>query len=434
MKVTVIGTGFVGVVSACVYAHLGHEVSGLDIDQNKIEKLKKGQVPFFEPGLEELLKETQASGRLKFTTDYAQAIPKSQVIIIAVGTPSTPEGGVDLSYVQAAVKSLAPHLSQGAIVAIKSTVPPGTFEKIEPVLSDGTKVEYHLASLPEFLREGKAVDDTLHPDRIVIGARSDHAFRILEKLNQSLSAPVIKVRPESAQMGKYASNAYLATRITFINQIADLCEKNGADVDEVTQIMGKDKRIGEHYWYPGFGYGGSCFPKDVNELAAYSRSIGETGNLLVTIHELNQARIPKLMAKFEDQVGGWKGKRVAVLGLSFKPFTNDMRESPSIGVIKSLLTAQAQVRAYDPKAIEVADYFIPAHPKLEYISDIGDACRDADVIMVMIEWPEIIEFDFSQVRIADKTQWLIDARNQLSGQKLTKQGFKYLAIGKPTLE
>jgi len=429
MNITIIGTGFVGVVSAAVYASLGHQVIGLDIDPKKIESLKKSQVPFFEPNLENLLKEQQQKKRLDFTTDYQQAITSADIIIIAVGTPSAPDGQADLTYVFAASKALATYLKENAIVVIKSTVPPGTLEKAEEIIKPLTEVNFYLASLPEFLREGRAVEDTLGPDRIVIGATDDFVFETLERLHQPFDCPIIKVSPPSAQMAKYAANAYLATRITFINQIADLCQKNGADIQELIQAIGLDNRIGDHYWYPGFGYGGSCFPKDVKELAAYSRAIGESNNLLNKISDLNEERIPKLLTAFGDKIGGWDNKTVAILGLSFKPNTDDMREAPSIKVVEYLKAFDVKIKGFDPKAIEVAKNFLPQTDKLSLHQTIDEATTDADVIIALIEWPEIVSFDFSHVKTT-KQQWFIDGRNQFSPQIISKWGYSYLGIGR----
>lgn len=441
MKVTVIGTGFVGVVSAAVFASFGHEVIGLDIDAQKIERLNQSEVPFFEPNLRELLTEQLQSGNLRFTTDYSTAVPASQVVLVSVGTPSAPDGTADLKFVLAATESLAPHLSQGVVVVIKSTVPPGTLEVVRQTITNVRQaqnlpdVEYYLASVPEFLREGSAVYDTQHPDRVVLGVTDDAAFETLSELHRPLDAPIVRTTPESAQMAKYAANAYLATRITFINQVADLCQKNGANVDEVIEAIGHDQRIGSHYWYPGFGYGGSCFPKDVKELAAYSKSVGEGDNLFNKVNQLNQERIPRLMKNFEVAVGGWSGKTVALLGLAFKPNTDDMREAPSLSLIPLLLKSGATVKAYDPKAIPVAASFIkpdvlPFPENLSYHQEISEACQDADVIMAVIEWPQVVSFEFSQVRDVSKTQWFIDGRNQFDAATLQAAGYHYLAVGK----
>lgn len=429
---TIIGTGFVGVVSAAVYASFGHQVIGLDVDENKITKLRQSQVPFYEPNLENLLKEQQESGRLTFTTSYEQAISQADLIIIAVGTPSAPDGQADLKYVMAASDSLAPYLKDGAIVAVKSTVPPGTLDKVEAMIKPKTQVKFFTASLPEFLKEGTAVEDTLHPDRIVIGATAESVFQTLEELHKPLNCPVIKVTPASAQMAKYAANTYLATRITFINQMADLCEKNGADVQELIQAIGYDQRIGQHYWYPGFGYGGSCFPKDVKELAAYSRSVGEGNNLFNKVNELNENRITRLMEQY-DQMIAWKGKTVAVLGLSFKPNTDDMREAPSLKIIEYLRTKQAKIKGFDPKALSVVEFFIKPDPDTSYHQSVAETCHQADVIIAVIEWPEIVSFDFGQVRDTTKQQWFIDGRDQFDPHKLKTLGYDYIGIGKGSI-
>ncbi|HYD35322.1 MAG TPA: UDP-glucose/GDP-mannose dehydrogenase family protein [Vitreimonas sp.] len=435
MNITIIGTGFVGVVSAAVYASFGHTVVGLDIDEKKVQSLRQGKVPFYEPNLETLLLEQQAKGHLSFTTDYQQAITTADIIFIAVGTPSAADGQADMKFVFSAATALAPHLKPEAIVVVKSTVPPGSLDKVADVIkqarqeSGAPELVFHMASVPEFLREGSAVHDTLNPDRIVLGATEASVFDRLETLHKPLNAPVVKVSPSSAQMAKYAANAYLATRITFINQIADLCQKNQADVQEVIQAIGYDQRIGSHYWYPGFGYGGSCFPKDVKELAAYSRSVNEPNNLFNKINELNEERIPRLMNEYDQKIGGWQGKKVAVLGLSFKPNTDDMREAPSLRVIPHIVTAGGNVTGFDPKALEVVKYFMPDQKNVTYTTDLAAACADADVILALIEWPEIVSYDFSKVK-RDQPQWFIDARNQFSPQTVSAWGYQYIGVGR----
>lgn len=430
MRVTVIGTGFVGVVTAAVFASFGNEVYGLDIDEAKVASLREGKVPFYEPGLEELLIGEQKKGSLTFTNDYAEAIPGSEVIIIAVGTPSTPEGEADLSYVYAAAKSLSKHLDEGTIVVVKSTVPPGTLDTVETAIKEGTKVGFHMASVPEFLREGSAVIDTLNPSRVVLGATDQEVFAKLEFLHAPLQAPVVKVSPESAQLAKYAANAYLATRITFINQVADLCEHSGANVDEVIEAIGYDERIGNHYWYPGFGYGGSCFPKDVKELAYYSREIGLGHNLFNKLNELNEERIPLIMAKIERAAGGWAGKKVAVLGLAFKPNTDDMREAPSLKVIPILLEKGASVVGYDPRALDNAKKVLGERENLSYSASLKEAAAGADAIFALIEWPDIVGFDYVLLREEGKAQVMVDARNQLDKSKLEAAGYIYVGIGR----
>lgn len=431
MHICIIGTGFVGVVSAAVYASFGNQVVGLDIDENKVAALRQGHVPFFEPNLEELLIEQQQTGNLTFTTDYQSAISQAEIVIIAVGTPSAPDGQADLKFVLAATDSLAPHLKEKAIVVVKSTVPPGTLETVTEHIKKLYSGTFYTASVPEFLREGSAVQDTLHPDRVVLGATDEFVFTTLEQLHKPLQAPIVKISPESAQMAKYAANSYLAVRITFANQIADLCEKNGADIQEVIAAISKDKRIGSHYWYPGLGYGGSCFPKDVKELAAYSRAVGEANNLFNKVDELNDGRIPRLMASFAENIGGWQGKKVALLGLAFKPNTDDMREAPSIKLVPWLIEQGATVTGYDPKAIWAEHHPDKRNglPALTQTDTIAAACGEADVIIAAVEWSTIVNFDFSTCK-ATKDQWFIDARNQFSPKQVTAWGYHYRGVGR----
>jgi UDPglucose 6-dehydrogenase len=428
MTISVIGTGFVGVVSAAVYASLGNQVIGLDIDQKKVDSLKKGQVPFFEPDLEKLLIEQQQAQRLSFTTSYKEAISQSEIIIIAVGTPSAPDETADLKYVMMGAESLAPYLQENAIVAIKSTVPPGTLEQVVSKIQEKTQVKFYGASLPEFLREGSAVHDTLNPDRIVIGAESKFVFDKLSELHQKLSAPIVKCGVASAQMAKYTANAYLATRITFINEIANLCQKNGANIQEVIEAIGYDQRIGPHYWYPGLGYGGSCFPKDVKELAAYSRTIGEEGNLLNKVNEINKQRIFNLLTDFEKKINGFANKKIAVLGLSFKPNTDDMREAPSTKIIPYLIAKGAKVQSYDPMA-NYEKFTGDNQEGQQQVNSIELAIKDADAIFLLVEWPEIIQFPYEEHK-ENKKQTIFDCRNQLDLEKIKKAGYQYIGIGR----
>ncbi len=433
MIVTVIGTGFVGVVSSAVFASFGNTVYGLDVVEDKIAKLKQAQIPFYEPGLEELVKSSLEKGNLTFTTSYEEAIKNADVIMIAVGTPSAADGQADLKFVYAAAESLAPHLKDNAIVAIKSTVPPGTNTTVQAKIAALTSKKFYTASLPEFLKEGTAVQDTLHPDRVVVGAVESEVIDKLKELHKPLNAEIIVMKPESAQMCKYAANAYLATRITFINQIANLCEVNGANILEVIEGIGHDRRIGKHYWYPGFGYGGSCFPKDVKELAAYAKGIQQDGNLMVKISELNEERIAQLMFRYSAKTGGWKGKKVALLGLSFKPNTDDMREAPSTKVIPILEMEGAKIVAYDPMAIPVAKSWFPDW-KTQYASNVQEALSDADVVMVLVEWQELVSLEPSFIAShVKKSATFIDARNQYASKReeLTALGLTYIGVGIP---
>lgn len=429
MNIACIGTGFVGVVTSAVMAKLGNTVIGLDIDEAKIAKLKEGIVPFYEPQLSELLLETQKTGNLSFITSYPDAITPADIVMIMVGTPSQADGSADLKYIYAVAESIAPHLKNDAIVVIKSTVPPGTNKKVRNAIAKLTKVQFHLASVPEFLKEGTAVEDTLHPDRVVLGVEDDFAKDTLIKLHTPLTTNILVMRPESAQMAKYAGNNYLATRITFINQMADLCEVNGADIQEVIAGIGADKRIGSHYWYPGLGYGGSCFPKDVKEIAAYAKGIGENESLFIAIDERNESRIPRLMAKYDQLVGGFAGKTVAVLGLSFKPNTNDTRVAPALKVIPWLLEKGATVRATDPKAIEEIKPLLPA--QVMYVDDAYEAASGAHVLMLLVEWDDYQQLDLAKVSATMlDPKYFFDTRNQYERAPVIAAGLKYKGIGR----
>lgn len=429
MKLACIGTGFVGVVTSAVFAKLGNEVVGLDIDENKIESLRAGKVPFFEPGLQELLVETQKQGKLSFTSDYQEAIRDADVIFIMVGTPSAPDGNADLRYVLSAASSMAPHLKEGAVVVVKSTVPPGTNDKVREAISQRTNVSFDIASAPEFLKEGTAVEDTLHPDRVVIGSTNTKTIQVLSELHQPLTNNIIVMKPESAQMAKYAANVYLAMRITFANQMADLCETNGADVQEVIKGIGADKRIGDHYWYPGLGYGGSCFPKDVKEIASYAKSVGETDSIFIAVDDRNEKRIPRLMDKLGKEVGGFEGKKIAVLGLSFKPNTNDTRVAPCLSVIPYLLEHGATVNATDPKAIEEIKPLLPT--KVNYFETANDAIKGTEILILLVEWDEYKSLDLQQIsKLMSGDKFFYDTRNQYKKEAVESAGLRYKGIGR----
>ncbi len=429
MRITCIGMGFVGVVASAVFAKLGHNVKGLDIDKNKISSLSRGRPPFFEPGLSSLLKEALASKKLSFTTSYREAVADSEIIFIMVGTPSLPDGQADLKYVFAVAKSISHYLRGRPLLVIKSTVPPGTNKKIERIIKENTTVPFAVASGPEFLKEGTAVEDMLHPDRIIIGIDDNYAKKILVSLYRPLTANILIMKPESAQMAKYAANLYLAQRITFINQIANLCEKNGADIEEVIQGIGSDRRIGSHYWYPGLGYGGSCFPKDVKEIAAYSKRNGEADNLFVKVDELNERRIDRVMYKYDRLVGGFSGKTVAVLGLSFKPGTDDMRVAPSLRVIPYLIKSGATVRAADPQAVNRARRLLPE--QVRYFQDPYQAVRGSQVMMLLIEWEQYKNMDLSRLSdIMRPPKYFIDTRNQYCPRAVADSGLKYRGTGR----
>ncbi|MDR0463193.1 MAG: UDP-glucose/GDP-mannose dehydrogenase family protein [Pseudomonadales bacterium] len=429
MKIVVVGTGFVGVTSSVVYASFGNDVVGLDIDETKIKSLEHGKVPFYEPKLTEMLKETVASGKLTFTTSYEKALKGAQIVIIAVGTPSREDGSIDLSYIEKSAEAMAPYLEENTIITIKSTVLPGTLKIVQKIIEKSNKKTLHYASLPEFLKEGTAVDDTLYPDRIVIGATNKLAKEKLIELHKPLKAPIVIVSPESAQLSKYASNDYLAIRIAYANEIANLCEKSGANVEEVLHVMGLEKRIGDHYWYPGFGYGGSCFPKDVKALAAFSEELGFDDNLFRKIDKLNSLRPVYLMENFIKKIGNISGKKIAVLGLSFKPNTDDQRESPALAIIPYLLEKGAEVISYDPMVKKIDSKEIVKNKNYKQVESIDEAIAKADIIIALVEWPQIVGYKFIKNKSV-ANEYFIDARNQFDGKQLKEAGFKYLAIGK----
>jgi len=429
MNITVIGTGFVGVTTSAVYAKFRNNVIGLDVDESKVTSLNKGKVPFFEPKLEELLKSGLEKKKLHFTTSYEEAISDADVVLIAVGTPSRPDGSINLDYVKASAKEAAPYLKEDAILVIKSTVLPGTLEQVKPIVKKLTAKKIHYASLPEFLKEGTAVDDTLYPDRIAIGVEDDFSWEKLSKLHEPFKAPMVRVRPASAQLAKYASNDYLALRIVYANVLADVCEQSGADIDEVLEIMGHEKRIGSHYWYPGLGYGGSCFPKDVKALAAFVDEYeSPERNLFRFINKLNVKRPADVVENLENVTGKLKGKKVAVLGLAFKPNTDDQREAPALFLIPLLLGKGASVAAYDPMVKKIASDKISEDKNYEQVRSIKAAITDADVVIALIEWPEITDYKFKNT--ADKQVVFLDARNQFDQEAITKAGYTYLGIGR----
>lgn len=428
MQITVIGTGFVGVVTAAVFAKFGNTVVALDIDREKIRLLKEGRIHFFEPNLEELVQENLEAGRLKFSLSYKEAIPASEVIFICVGTPSLSNGQADLQYVFDAAESIAPYLKNRAIIVIKSTVPPTTNTKIEQIIKKRTKKKFYLASVPEFLKEGSAVADSLNPERVMIGAANKYVIEKLSDLHKPMKGVKIIISPKSAQLTKYASNAYLATRITFINEIANLCAKTGADIEEVILSLGADERIGSHYWYPGPGYGGSCFPKDMKELSAFADKVGEGDGLFEKIDELNEARIPKLIKQFEALIGGFAKKKVAVLGLSFKPNTDDMREAPSTKFIPILLKLGATISAYDPKALNAARQLFGK--SISYAQDEYQAADEADILLLLIEWDEFKQLNLKKLKNLMRGNTFIDIRNLYDPKKVERYGFKYIGTGR----
>ena len=428
MQVAVIGTGFVGVVTAAIFSKFGNSVVAVDIDKRKIMSLKRGELPFFEPDLKDLVSENMKAGRLVFTSSLREAIPNAEIIFICVGTPSAANGQADLTYVFSAVQSMAPFLKNRAIIVVKSTVPPSTNKNIAQLIKKKSKKRIFTASVPEFLKEGSAVSDSLNPERVILGSTDKWVIDKLNELHKPLKGPKIVMSPESAQLTKYASNAYLATRIAFINEIANLCEKTGADVEEVILGLGGDKRIGSHYWYPGPGYGGSCFPKDVKELSAFASSVNEREGLFGKIDDLNERRIPNLIAKYEAGIGGFQGKVACVLGLSFKPNTDDLREAPSTKFIPKLIALGAKIRTYDPKAMESAKRWFPK--VVTYAQDAYAAAQGSDVLLLLIEWDEFKQLNLGEIKKRMRGNIFIDTRNLYNREMVESKGFKYFGIGR----
>jgi len=427
MKIAVIGTGYVGLVTSAIFSHLGHQVIGLDIDKKKINQLKQGKITIYEPRLEQLVKQNLKSGRLQFTSSYAKAITNPDIVFICVGTPAKKDGSYDQKYVYAAAKSIAANLNNYAVIAIKSTVPPSTTKEVASIIQAHTKVEFDVASCPEFLREGSAVTDALNPPRIVIGTNSARAKTILIKAHQKIKAPLVLTTPQSAQMIKYASNAFLATKISFINTIAILCDKIGADIKDVSQGLGLDPRIGQSFLNAGLGYGGSCFPKDTWALISFAQQQGYDFKFLKQVDQVNQQQIDYFITKIKKIFKhNLKNKTLTILGLSFKPETDDIREARSIPLIKQLQKLGATINAYDPVAINNARTQLS---QVKFFKNPYLALKNSDALVLVTEWQEFKQLDFNKIKSLMKTPIILDGRNLFQPNKLKKLGFQYIGIG-----
>jgi UDPglucose 6-dehydrogenase len=417
MKICVLGTGYVGLVSAAVFSELGNEVVGLDIDESKVKSLRAGKITIYEPGLDQLVSKNIDSGRLSFTTSYKEALKDVEVILICVGTPPKPDGSYDSQFVYAAAESIAKNLTREAVIVIKSTVPPSTSQKVQEIISQTAKVKFSVASVPEFLREGQAVNDALHPNRVVIGVDSPKAERVLAKLHEKFKAPILVMAPESAQLVKYASNAFLATKISFINAIAILADKVGADVMDVAKGLGMDPRIGAAFLNPGLGYGGSCFPKDTWALISFAKKLGYDFKFLKEVDQVNNLQVDYLIDKIESALGKLNTKTVSILGLAFKPNTDDTREARSTVLISKLKKLGVLVKTYDP--IVKGDY-----------DDVYLALTNSDALVLVTEWSEFDELDWQRVKRVMRQPNVFDGRNALNPEKLKKLGFNYWGIGR----
>jgi len=433
MRIAVIGTGYVGLVAGTCFADSGNDVTCVDIDESKIATLLEGQIPIYEPGLEELVERNAASGRLRFTTDLAAAVKDAQVVFIAVGTPQGEDGSADLNYVLDAARSIGSAITGYTVVVNKSTVPVGTAQKVHAVLSKVAKPgTFDVVSNPEFLKEGAAIDDFLSPDRVVIGSNSERARAIMGELYAPFtrrSNRILFMDPQSAEMTKYAANAMLATRISFMNEIAALCERVGADVDNVRLGMGTDSRIGLSFLFPGPGFGGSCFPKDIRALYSTARENGLDFSILNSVDRVNEQQKQLLLRKALKHFGGnVAGKHFAVWGLAFKPKTDDMRESPSLPLIEGLLGKGATVAAHDPVAHESAKRIFG--DRIGYTDTPYGAVEGADALFIVTEWNEFRRPDFDRLKSLMRAPVIFDGRNVFDPERMAERGFTYRAIGR----
>lgn len=432
MTITFVGHGYVGLVSAAVFAELGNTVWVIGHTPEKIEKLKQGIIPIYEPGLEDLVKRNVDAKRLLFTLDYDKAVPSSEVVFIAVGTPPMPTGEADLSVVYEVAKKIGEYLNGYTVVITKSTVPVGTNYEVKKIVESviSEKAEIDIASVPEFLREGQAISDTRHPDRVVIGIDSERAKEVMERLHEPIDAEKLITNIPTAEMIKYASNAFLATKISFANAIAQLSEKVGADGVSVLNGVGLDKRIGGAFLKAGAGYGGSCFPKDVKALIAIADGHGYDFALLKEVEKINKKASAAVNEKAKSLLKDLNGKKIAVLGLAFKPDTDDMRDAPSLTVIPKLSEAGASVVAYDPIAIDNAKRLLKDVSGLEFASSVADAVKEADLLILLTEWDEFRQLDMRKISSSMRSANIIDARNIYDPQEMKEIGFNYLGVGR----
>ena len=434
MRIAMIGTGYVGLVSGACFSEFGVEVVCVDKDEGKITRLKAGEIPIYEPGLEDLVKNNVKDGRLSFTTDLASAVRECDVVFIAVGTPSRRgDGHADLSYVYAAAEEIAKAMDGYTVVVTKSTVPVGTGREVAKIIRTARPdAQFDVASNPEFLREGSAINDFMRPDRVVIGAETERAQKVMRQLYRVLyliETPILFTRLETSELIKYAANTFLAAKITFINEIADLCEKVGADVHDVARGIGLDGRIGKKFLHPGPGYGGSCFPKDTLALVKTAQDYGAPLRMIETVVDVNDKRKAKMADKIIDACGGSvKGKTIAVLGLTFKPNTDDMRDSPSLAIVPALQKAGATVRAYDPEGMHEAKKMMS---DVHFCTDAYDAMKGADAVALVTEWNQFRNLDFTRAKTLLKSPVMVDLRNIYSPADMTAAGFRYSCVGRP---
>mgnify|MGYP000645719838 CR=1 FL=1 len=440
MNIAVIGSGYVGLVSGTCFSEMGNKVTCVDIDQNKIQKLEQGIIPIFEPGLEQMVLRNVKNKNLFFTTNLGKAISDAEIVFIAVGTPMGDDGSADLQYVLAVAKSIGKTMQKRLIVVDKSTVPIGTADKVKATIQAeldkrGEAIEFSVVSNPEFLKEGAAIDDFMKPDRVVIGADSDYAFELMKQLYSPFFRThdrFITMDIRSAEMTKYAANTMLATKISFMNEIANICERVGADANMVRIGIGSDKRIGYRFIYPGAGYGGSCFPKDVKALKKIAEENGYKANLITSVENVNDAQKLVIAIKIVKRFGeDLSGLTFGLWGLAFKPGTDDMREAPAIYIVKELIKRGAKVKAYDPKAIEEAkEFYLKETKNITYCNSKYEVLQDADALILLTEWKEFRSPDFVEIKLQLKNPIIFDGRNQYNAFNLEEKGFEYYQIGK----
>jgi UDPglucose 6-dehydrogenase len=431
MKIAVVGTGYVGLVLGACLAESGNDVICVDNVEAKVRMLRRGQVPIYEPGLQELVKRNKSEGRLTFTTELPRAVRASQVVFIAVGTPQGEDGSADLRHVLGVARDIAKAMPGYRVIVNKSTVPVGTAEKVREIVRRETTHPFSVVSNPEFLKQGAAVDDFMKPDRVVIGAEDPRAAELMVALYMPFTrtgAPIMVMDCASAELSKYAANAILATKISFMNEIANVCDVFGADVDRVRQAVGSDRRIGTSFLFPGVGYGGSCFPKDVKALVRFAADKKYDFKILKAVNSVNDLQKRVLVKKIEDHFGSVKGKTIAVWGLSFKPKTDDMREAPSVPIIETLLSKGAKIQAYDPEAMAVARGIFGS--RISYSKRNYDALKGADALAVVTEWQEFREPDFARMRKLLRSPVVFDGRNIYQPSQMKSEGFTYYSIGR----
>jgi UDPglucose 6-dehydrogenase len=431
VKIAVVGTGYVGLVAGACFAESGNDVVCIDNVDAKVRMLQRGKVPIYEPGLEELVTRNRQEGRLTFSTALPKAVRESTIIFIAVGTPQGEDGSADLKHVLAVARDIAKAMNGYKVIVDKSTVPVGTSEKVRDVIRRETTHPFSVVSNPEFLKQGAAIDDFMKPDRVVIGAEDPRATELMLELYSPFTrtgAPIMVMDCASAELTKYAANAMLATRISFMNEVANLCEAVGADVDHVRKAIGSDKRIGPSFLFPGVGYGGSCFPKDVQAMVKFAADGGYDFQILQAVQDVNKQQKTRLFTKMKSKIGPLKGKTIAIWGLAFKPKTDDMREAPAIPLIEALLNAGAKVQAFDPEAAKVARGIFG--DRITYAPNNYDALKGADALAIVTEWNEFRRPDFERMRTLMRAPVIFDGRNLFTPEQMKQNGFTYYSIGR----